>query len=103
MRNQSILATLLALPLLLLGCDQADQSPSAAAPAEEKQAMSPDSQDKMIERAPPAAGMPASPDAATPATPPAAAPADSTAPADSSAPPAAQPGATNPDEPKKAY
>jgi hypothetical protein len=87
MRNQSILATLLALPLLLLACDRAEQSPTTAAPAADKQVMTPSSQDRMLDRAPPAAGMPASPDAATPAMPPAAEPANA---------PAA-------DEPKKAY
>lgn len=58
MRKQTTLAAILALPLLLMACNRADNSPTAAAPGQtqEKQAMSPD---KEFERSPPAAGVPA--------------------------------------------
>lgn len=60
MRTKTTLAAVLVLPLLLMACDRADNSPTAAAPdqSQEKQATSPD---KMLERSPPAAGMPAAP------------------------------------------
>lgn len=81
MRNKTILAASLVLPLLLLACDRADQSPTSAAPSQERQAMTPSPQDKMLESSPPAAGAP--PSAAGSST-------------DSSP-------ANQPNEPKKAY
>lgn len=55
MRTKTTLAAVFVLPLLLMACDRADNSPTAAAPdqSQEKQAMNPD---KMFERSPPAAG-----------------------------------------------
>lgn len=55
MQTKTTLAAVLVLPLLLIACNRADHSPTAAAPGQtqEKQAMSPD---KMLERSPPAAG-----------------------------------------------
>lgn len=55
MRTKTTLAAVLVLPLLLMACDRADNSPTAAVPdqSQEKQAMSPD---KMLERSPPATG-----------------------------------------------
>lgn len=49
-------AVLLALPLLLMACNRADHSPTAAVPgqSQEKQATSPA---KELQAAPPAAGM----------------------------------------------
>jgi hypothetical protein len=58
MRNKSLLAAALAVPLLLLGCDRADQSPTAANPSEDKQAMTPSTEDRMLEQSAPAAGTP---------------------------------------------
>lgn len=89
MRNKSILAATLALPLLLLACDRAEQSPTAAVPSQEKQAMTP--QDKMLQSSPPAAGAPASADTSSTAMPPAAPPTDNASPA------------AQPSEPRKAY
>lgn len=56
MRNKTLLAATLALPLLLLGCDAADQSPTAANPSEDRQAMTPSTEDRMLEKSAPAAG-----------------------------------------------
>ena len=56
MQTKTLLATTLVVPLLLLACDRAEQSPTAAAPSDEKQAMAPSAQDKMIESSPPATG-----------------------------------------------
>lgn len=55
MRTKTTLAAILVVPLLVIACNRADHSPTAAAPgqSQEKQAMSPD---KMLERSPPAAG-----------------------------------------------
>lgn len=89
MRNKFLLAATLALPLLLPACDRAEQSPTAAVPGQEKQALTPP--DKMLESSPPAAGAPASADTASTAMPPA-------APPTGNASPAAQP-----NEPRKAY
>ncbi|MDP2880889.1 MAG: hypothetical protein Q8N89_04820 [Azonexus sp.] len=90
MRNQTTLAAILALPLLLLACDRAEQSPTAAVPNQEKQAMTPD---KALESAPPAAGMPgvATEPSATPVP-------QSAVPSPDNSSPAAQPDGT-----KKAY
>ena len=94
MRNQSLLAAMLALPLLLVACDRSEQSPTATVPGEEKQAITPSTPDQMLERSAPAAGTPASPDAATPAMPPSMPPAE---------PAATAPDAPPADESKKAY
>lgn len=71
MRTRTILAATLVIPLLAIGCNRQEQSPSAAAPGMAKQAMAPSSQEKMLESAPPAAGTPPSATGAqsTPATP----------------------------------
>lgn len=57
MQTKTLLTAIFVLPLLLMACNRADNSPTAATPAQsqEKQAMSPD---KMFERSPPAAGAP---------------------------------------------
>jgi hypothetical protein len=92
MQTKTTVVVALVLPLLLLACDRAEQSPTAAIPGQEKQAMTPD---KTLERSPPAAGMPAAPASESATTTPAPQPAiplpDN----------AAQ--ATQPNEAKKAY
>lgn len=69
MRSKNILAASLVLSLSLAGlaCNRADQSPTATAPTPEKQAMASSTPEKMLESAPPAAGMPSTP-SSTPAT-----------------------------------
>lgn len=67
MQAKTTLAAILALPLLLMACDRADQSPTAANPSQEKQAMTPD---QMLERSPPAAGPSTPSDSTTGLTPP---------------------------------
>lgn len=60
MRTKTISAVALVLPFLVLGCDrQTTPSSTSAAPRPETQAMGPaSSPEKMMENAPPAAGMP---------------------------------------------
>lgn len=72
MKTTTTFVAALVLPLLLLACDRAEQSPTAAVPSQEKQATTTPSTspDQTLERAPPAAGMPGAPagePAATPA------------------------------------
>ena len=55
MQTKTTFVVALVLPLLLLACDRAEQSPTAAVPGQEKQAVSPDT---TLERSPPAAGLP---------------------------------------------
>lgn len=74
MRTKPILlAATLVIPLLAVGCNRQEQSPSAKGSTAEKQAMAPASREKMPESTPPAAGTPPSGTGAqsTPATPPA--------------------------------
>ena len=91
MRNKSILAVSLVLPLLLLGCNRADHSPTAANPSMEKRASTPSAEDRMLEKPAPAAGSPSTTDSSSSALPP-------KAPDDSAAAPS-----TPSSEPKKAY
>lgn len=91
MQTKTTFVVALVLPLLLLACNRAEQSPTAAVPGQEKQAMTPD---KTLERSPPAAGMPGAPVSEPAATP---APQSSTPSPDKSSP------ATQPNEAKKAY
>ncbi|WP_265945779.1 hypothetical protein [Dechloromonas sp. A34] len=91
MRNKSLLAASLVLPLLVLGCDRAEQSPTAANPSAERQANTPSAEDRMLEKSAPAAGAPSTPDSSSPAMSPPKVLDDSAAPATSSS------------EPKKAY
>ena len=58
MRTKTILAATLAMPLLLMACDRSADSPSAAAPGQEKQVTAPSAEEKMLKSTPPAAGMP---------------------------------------------
>lgn len=90
MRNKSLLAASLVLPLLLLGCNRDEQSPTAAKPSAEKQASTPSAEDRMLEKSAPAAGSPSTSDSSSSAMPP-------KAPEDSSSP------STSPSEPKKSY
>ncbi len=74
MRTKPILlAATLVIPLLAIGCNRQEQSPTAKGPSVEKQAMAPSSQEKMPESTPPAAGTPPSATGgqSTPSTPPA--------------------------------
>lgn len=87
MQTKTTLIAAFVLPLLLLACDRAEQSPTAAAPTQEKQAMTPD---QALERSPPAAGM-VPPQVSEPAA--TAAP-QSSAPLPDNSPPAIQPGET---------
>lgn len=57
MRTKAISAVTLVLPFLMLGCDRLG-SPSTSAPSQDRQAMAPSAQDKMLDAAPPAAGTP---------------------------------------------
>jgi hypothetical protein len=90
MQTKTTFVVALVAPLLLLACDRAEQSPSAAVPSQEKQAMTPEtSPDKTLERSPPAAGLPGAPVSEPAATP---------------APmPEKSPSAIPPNETKKAY
>lgn len=72
MHTKTTFVAALILPLLLLACDRGEQSPTAAVPGQEKQAMSPD---KTLESAPPAAGAPGTPSSSEPAATPAPQPA----------------------------
>ncbi len=68
MRTRTILAATLVIPLLAIGCNRQEQSPTAAAPSVGKQAMAPSSQEKAApESTPPAAGTPPSSMGAQPA------------------------------------
>lgn len=67
MQTKATFVAALILPLLLLACDRAEQSPTAAAPGQEKQAMTPSSPDKTLESAPPAAGTLGGPSSTEPA------------------------------------
>lgn len=49
MRIKTLLAATLVAPLLVMACDRAEKSPTAAAPSEEKQAMMSPSQNKTPE------------------------------------------------------
>ena len=74
MRTKTILAAILTIPLLVIGCNRQEQSPTAAAPGQdkEKHAMaSPSPEDKMLQSAPPASGTPPTSSGAqsTPSTP----------------------------------
>jgi len=71
MRSKLLLMLTLAVPLLVLACNRAEQSPSAAAPgqAQENQARAPDSPEKILQGAPPAAGQPSPSPSGTPAMP----------------------------------
>lgn len=91
MPNKSLLAASLVLPLLLLGCDRAEQSPTAANPSQERQVSTPSAEDRMLEKSAPAAGAPSTPDSSSPAMSPPKVPDDSASPA------------TPPNEQKKAY
>lgn len=88
MRNKTLLAATLALPLLLLGCDAADKSPTAANPSEDKQAVTPSTEDRMLERSAPAAGTPTP---AEPSSTMAPQPSDTAPPASQSEPPPSEP------------
>lgn len=90
MRNKSLLAASLVLPLLLLGCNRDEQSPTAANPSTEKQVSTPSAEDRMLEKSAPAAGAPGTSDSSSSAMPP-------KVPEDSNSP------STSPSEPKKAY
>jgi hypothetical protein len=82
MRSKTIGAITLVLPLLMLGCNKADSpSPSSSAPSQERQAMAPSAEDRMLQSAPPAAGPTSNPDESAPSssTSPAATPAESPA------------------------
>ncbi len=60
MQTKTTFVAALVVPLLLLACDRAEQSPTAEVPSQERQAMTPEtSPDKTLERSPPAAGQPA--------------------------------------------
>lgn len=61
-------ASTLVLPLMLMGCNRADNSPTASTPSKERQAMTPSSPDRMLESAPPAAGTPPSGTTAPPSS-----------------------------------
>ena len=91
--TSTLIAATLALPLLLLGCDRSEQSPSAAAPSEDKQASSPD---RMLERSPPAAGQPSDSSSMS------SSPSDATG-SPGAAPSSPSPDSSKPDEPRKAY
>jgi hypothetical protein len=71
MRSKTLIAVTLVLPLLILGCNKGEQSPTASTPSQERRAMAPSTPDKMMESSPPAAGTPpAAPDTqSTPSTP----------------------------------
>lgn len=69
MQTKTILAASLALPLLVLACNRADQSPTAANTSPEKQAMSSPAPDQTLERSAPPNGMPSEP-SSPPSTPP---------------------------------
>lgn len=74
MRTKTLLAAILTIPLLVIGCNRQEPSPTAAAPGQnkEKHAMaSPSPEDKTLQNAPPAAGTPPSSSAtqSTPSTP----------------------------------
>lgn len=88
MRNKSLLAASLVLPLLLLGCNRDEHSPTAANPTQERQASTPSAEDRMLEKSAPAAGTPS--------------PSDSTSPGISPSKVPDEP-ASSPNEPKKAY
>lgn len=90
MRNKSLLAASLVLPLLLLGCNRDEHSPTASNPSAERQASTPSAEDRMLEKSAPAAGSPSTSDSSSSAMPP-------KAPEDSASP------STPPSEPKKAY
>ena len=65
MRNRILIAIaplVLILPLLQ-ACERSDRSPSASTPgsSSERQARTPSAQDRMLESAPPAAGVPSTP------------------------------------------
>lgn len=81
MTTKTILFASLVLPLLMAACNRTEQSPTTAAPAQEKQAPAQASVPKAMDSAPPAAGSPApasgAPAAGTESPP---APAASTAP-----------------------
>lgn len=91
MQTKTTFVAALVLPLLLLACDRAEKSPTSAAPAQEKQALTPD---KTLERSPPAAGMPGTP---------ASEPAATSAPQSSTPSPDNSPPAIQPNEARKAY
>lgn len=76
MRIKTLLATTLVVPLLLMACNRADKSPTAAAPSQEKQAMVSPSQKKAPEspsssssQSSPSQYSPSSPSADSPAKP----------------------------------
>lgn len=58
MRTKATLAATLVLPLLLIACGRTEQSPTAAGPSPERQAMAPSSQEQMRENPPPAPEQP---------------------------------------------
>lgn len=94
MRTNALLAALLALPMLMMGCNRHDQSPAGAAPGEDRQATAPSSPDKALDNAPPAAGKPSD----SSSTPPSSAQTSPSSAAPASPSPDAQPG-----EARKAY
>lgn len=76
MKTPIVLAAILALPVVLQGCEPKAQAPGSAAAGDDKQAMSQTLPDRTIERAPPAAGIPSGVAApqAEPTAPPSASP-----------------------------
>lgn len=85
MRTNAMLAALLALPVLMMGCNRQDQSPAAATRGEDRQATAPSTQDQMLQDSPPAAGTQSDSSGAPPSSeqgaPSSAAPANRSAPA----------------------
>ncbi|MCG2578690.1 hypothetical protein LZ012_16955 [Dechloromonas sp. XY25] len=63
MRNQILtaIASIALIVPLLQACERSDRSPSASVPGSERQARTPSAQDRMLESAPPAAGLPSTP------------------------------------------
>lgn len=88
MRTNATLAALLALPMLMMGCNRHDQSPAAAVRGQDRQATAPSMPDKGLDTSPPAASK--QPDSSGTPSSSAQSPAASSAPASPSAP--AQPG-----------
>lgn len=63
MRNKILIAIapiVLSLPLMQ-ACERSDRSPSASVPGSERQARTPSGQDRILDSAPPAAGVPSTP------------------------------------------